>query len=55
MKAKTGAERQKAHALAQKEKGLVKAWAWVYPEDREDLRRYARELLLKRINSGTTE
>ncbi len=55
MKAKTGAERQKAHSLAQKKKGLVKAWVWVYPDDRKDVRRYARELLLRRINSVTTE
>lgn len=49
---KTVAERQKAHALRQKERGLVKVWAWAYPEDRQAIREFAEELRRKRESSN---
>jgi len=56
MTAKTVAERQKTHALRQKERGLVKVWAWAYPQDRQAVREFAERLRKEReITSSLPE
>lgn len=45
---KTGAQRVHESETRKKEQGLVKCWAWVYPEDREALRKYATKLRANR-------
>lgn len=45
---KSGAQRVSESEARKREQGLVKGWAWVYPEDREALRKYAARLLTKR-------
>ncbi len=52
MTAKTGAERVKAHAQLQKERGLVKVWTWTYPEDRQAIREHAEKLRKEREASA---
>jgi len=47
-KPKTGAQRVSESEARKRESGLVKGWAWVYPEDREKLRTYAKKLRTKR-------
>lgn len=43
-KPKSGAQRVKEAEERKKEQGLVKGWAWVYPEDRVTLRALAADL-----------
>lgn len=45
---KTGAQRVRESEARKREQGLVKGWAWVYPEDREALRKHAARLRTKR-------
>ena len=48
MQAKTTKERVADFAKRMKERGLVKVWAWCYPEDRDEIRKYAERLRKRR-------
>lgn len=44
----TAAERVRRSEQRKKDAGLVKCWAWVYPEDRQAMREHASYLRLAR-------
>lgn len=46
--AKTPAQRVRESEARKREQGLVKGWAWIYPDDREALRKCAARLRTKR-------
>jgi len=47
-KPKTGSQRVADSEARKRERGLTKTWFWVYPEDKETLRKYAAKLRKKR-------
>lgn len=50
--AKTNAQRVRESESRKKAGGMVKAWVWCFPEDREAIRQYAIRKYQKRLKES---